>query len=137
MVEQSAAQMLEHSQLAGLMKLVDMLPEDELISRPRLCIYHAWYQFAGGQQEAAERTVRAAELALQSGESDKSAEQTLLRGRVAAIRTFMNSYRGNVPGIIHHARQALAYLPTQDSVWRRMTASKLLSWISRCRSWTA
>ncbi|MCB0202601.1 MAG: hypothetical protein KDI03_21220, partial [Anaerolineae bacterium] len=34
----------------------------------------------------------------------------------------MDSYRGNEPGIIHHARQALAFLPKTDTTWLSMTA---------------
>jgi LuxR family maltose regulon positive regulatory protein len=41
-----------------------------------------------------------------------------LRGRVAAIRTFVASYRSDASEIIKHARQALEYLPEQDLTWR-------------------
>jgi LuxR family maltose regulon positive regulatory protein len=48
-----------------------------------------------------------------------------LRGRAAAIRAYMASHRGDVPEIIQHARQALDYLPKQDSAWRRGAAVAL------------
>jgi LuxR family maltose regulon positive regulatory protein len=41
-----------------------------------------------------------------------------LRGRLAAIRAFVASYRGDAPEIIKHAQQALDYLPQQDFTWR-------------------
>jgi ATP/maltotriose-dependent transcriptional regulator MalT len=41
-----------------------------------------------------------------------------IQGRVAAIRAFLASYRGDVPGTIQYSRQAFEYLPEQDSTWR-------------------
>jgi LuxR family maltose regulon positive regulatory protein len=37
----------------------------------------------------------------------------------------MDSYQGDVPGMIQHARQALAHLPEQDRAWRSMIAMVL------------
>jgi LuxR family maltose regulon positive regulatory protein len=48
-----------------------------------------------------------------------------LQGRVAAVRAFMVSYQGDVPGIIYHAGQALEYLPEQDRTWRSICAMVL------------
>jgi LuxR family maltose regulon positive regulatory protein len=48
-----------------------------------------------------------------------------LRGRVAAIRAFLASHRGDVPGVIQHSHQALEYLPEQDSAWRSGAAIAL------------
>ena len=45
-----------------------------------------------------------------------------LRGRVAVVRAFIASYRGDVPGTIQYARQALGCLPKQDLAWRGIAA---------------
>jgi LuxR family maltose regulon positive regulatory protein len=37
----------------------------------------------------------------------------------------MGAYRGDVPGIIQHARQALEYLPEQDLTWRSIASMAL------------
>jgi LuxR family maltose regulon positive regulatory protein len=113
------------------------LPVELMFSRPHLCIFHAWYSFISGEQDAAEQSLHAAEQAIDVGtdratrsefypqDSLTSPDSLRLQGRVAAIQAFMNSHRGDVPGIVHHARQALELLPEQDRVWRNMTAIAL------------
>ncbi len=107
---------------------LNKLPIELAFSKPHLCIYYAWYLFISGQQDAAERSLQAAEQALDSS-TEPQEEDTLtgpdrmkLRGRIAAVRAFMVSYKGDVPGIIQHANQALAYLPEQDRTWRSLSA---------------
>ncbi len=104
----------EHGKLR---RWLPKLPDEVLLAKPILGIYHAWYLFASGQHETAEQLLQSAEQALNG-----STEKVHLKGRVAAIRAFMSSYQGNAPGIIQHARQALADLSEQDSVWRSISA---------------
>ena len=93
------------------------LPKELVFSKPHLCIYHAWYLFASGQQNESERVLQVCDRAL-----DSSTERMQLRGRASAIKAFMYSYQGDVPGLIQHAHLALEYLPEQDSGWRSVTA---------------
>jgi LuxR family maltose regulon positive regulatory protein len=106
------------------------LPVELVFSKPHLCIIHAWDLFTSGQHDAAERSLQAAEQALDPS-TDRATETSLMerdqppgsdrmkiQGRVAAIRAFLASYRGDVPGTIQYSRQALEYLPEQDSNWR-------------------
>jgi LuxR family maltose regulon positive regulatory protein len=134
----------EHTkQRRWLMKL----PVDWAFARPPLCVYLAWYLFISGQQDAAERSLRAAEEALESritlsaggAPSVEGSEQATgtgsqkqttltrpdrmkLQGRIAAVRAFMSSYRGDVPGIIQQATLALESLPERDRTWRGISA---------------
>jgi LuxR family maltose regulon positive regulatory protein len=106
------------------------LPVELVFSKPHLCILHAWDLFTSGQQDAAERSLRAAEQALDpttNGATETSpierdqppgSDRMKIQGRAAAIRAFLASYRGDVPGTIQYSRQALEYLPEQDSNWR-------------------
>ncbi len=106
------------------------LPVELVFSKPHLCILHAWNLFTSGQQDAAERSLQAAEKALGAStdlatetspiERDQppGSDRMKIQGRAAAIRAFLASYRGDVPGIIQYARQALEYLPEQDLTWR-------------------
>ncbi len=110
------------------------LPVELLFSRPHLCVYHAWHLFLGGQFEMAEQTIQAIEHVLDSSteradETEREGHVSLteyerrkLRGRIAAVRAFMMSYRGDVPGIIQYANLALERLPEHDLTWRSMTA---------------
>ena len=121
----------EHAKLWGWLQV---LPADQVSARPRLCIFRAWVLFANGQQQAAEQSLQLAERALDStptgavkacpGDSDQLPDlnKMTLQGRVAAIRAFIASFRGDAPEIIQYARRALEYLPEQDSVWRSSAA---------------
>ena len=124
----------EHTRLR---RWLSLLPPEQMHARPHLCVFRAWYLFASGQQDAAERSLRVAERALDT--STASAPETLaigaaqlpssevmkIRGRAAAIRAFMASYRSDAHGIIKHAHRALAYLPEDDLSWRSTAAVAL------------
>jgi LuxR family maltose regulon positive regulatory protein len=113
------------------------LPFELACSKPSLCVYHAWYLFLSGEQDAVERTLQAAEQTLNSSPdgvneteplgqgSLAGADRMMLQGRMAAVRAFMVSYRGDVTGIIRHAGQALEFLPEQDRTWRAICAMAL------------
>jgi LuxR family maltose regulon positive regulatory protein len=123
---------------AKLRRWLAGLPDALLCAKPQLCIYQAWYLFAGGQQDAGERSLQVAEAALepradrvpepsspdQAGQQIDT-ERAKLRGRAAVIRASMASYRGDVPGIIQHARRALVHLPKQDLAMRSAAAISL------------
>jgi LuxR family maltose regulon positive regulatory protein len=122
----------EHNKLWSWLKA---LPADQVSSRPRLSIFRAWVLFAHGQQSAAELSLQAAERALASTpttgiiealprEPDRLPDlnKVTLQGRVATIRAFIASFRGDGPEIIKYSRQALEYLPALDSVWRSSAA---------------
>jgi LuxR family maltose regulon positive regulatory protein len=113
----------------SLRRWLAKIPEEYVFSRPRLCVLHAWNLFSFGQLDAADRRLRVAEEMLDPGivqELDSSpdknqlseTERMKLVGRVAAIRSFLASYSGDVPGTIRYARQALEYLPDQELEWR-------------------
>jgi LuxR family maltose regulon positive regulatory protein len=121
----------EHSKVQPWL---DRLPEEILLAMPYIGIYQARYQCIGGQLDAAERTLAAAEQALdpsigtsasnvpQGPDLLTSTDMVKLRGRVAATRALMSSYQGDVQGIISYADQALAFLPEEDLTWRSVTA---------------
>jgi len=124
----------EHTKLR---RWLDGLPLELVFSKPQICIFRAWDLFASGQHSAAERSLQAAEQSLVPT-ADRAPEATLIEqdqlsgadrmkllGRVATIRSFLASHRGDAPGIIQHARQALEYLPKQDLTWRSTAAIAL------------
>jgi LuxR family maltose regulon positive regulatory protein len=106
------------------------LPVELVFSKPHLCILQAWDLFTSGQQDAAERSLQAAEEALDTG-TDRATEASSMeqgqlpgsdsmkiQGRAAAIRAFMAMFRGDVQEISKYSRQALEYLPEEDLTWR-------------------
>ena len=102
------------------------IPEEFVFSRPRLCVLHAWNLFSFGQLDAADRRLQVAEKMLDPNAGHSSLDKDQLSdtnkmklvGRVAAIRSFLVSYSGDIPGTIRYARQALEYLPEQELEWR-------------------
>ncbi|MEJ2557153.1 MAG: hypothetical protein P8186_13170, partial [Anaerolineae bacterium] len=106
------------------------LPVELVFSKPHLCILQAWDLFTSGQQDAAERSLQAAEEALDTS-TDRATETSSMeqgqlpgsdsmkiQGRAAAIRAFLAFYRGDVQEISRYSRRALEYLPEQDLTWR-------------------
>jgi LuxR family maltose regulon positive regulatory protein len=122
---------------AKLWLWLQALPPELLFSKPHLCVYRAWNLFSTGQPDAAERSLRAAEQALgigtDLGAGPKSVQQgptpdrdrEKLQGRIAVSRASLAFFRGDVPGLLKHADQALAYLPEQDLAWRSIAAIAL------------
>jgi LuxR family maltose regulon positive regulatory protein len=139
---QHAAQLIEknidaswgHGEHKKWQRWLDELPKEMLSNSPRLSIFQARYQYTNGCLDEAEQSLRAAEQALNPGSDGASgtglqetillteADRARLRGRAAATRALLCSYRGDVPGIIQFARQALVYLPDEDLTWRSATA---------------
>ncbi len=113
-----------------LRRWLEELPDELVRSWPQLCTFHAWMLFMNGKLQAAEQSLMAAEQALDSliaGVIEASADVpdhwpdlnvAKQRGMVAAIRAYMASWQGDVPGIIQFSHQALEYLPEEDSTWR-------------------
>jgi LuxR family maltose regulon positive regulatory protein len=122
---------------AKLQRWLDGLPVELVLTKPQLCIFLAWDQLVSGEQEAAEQSLQAAEHALETN-TDRvteslpielarlpDSESMKLQGMAAVIRAFLAFFRGDVPEIIHYARQALEYLPEQDLAWRSTVAIAL------------
>jgi LuxR family maltose regulon positive regulatory protein len=137
LIEEAAEELWLRDQHSKLGRWLDRLPAKLLLVRPGLCIFHAGYLFASGKQDAAESSLQAAEQTLDTrGDSAMvypgSEQERLivsdgqkLRGRIAATRAFMASYRTDALSVIPHARKALAYLPEEDITWRGAAAVAL------------
>jgi len=137
LVESVAEATWGHANHYKLRRWLAELPVELLSTWPHLCVFHAGYLFASGEQDAAEQSLQAAEHALaRTGdvwtetsllEQDQLSHTgtTKLLGRIAATRSFMASYRSDARGVIPHARQALQYLPQDDLAWRGAAAVAL------------
>ena len=88
------------------------IPVEKIVIHPKLCTFYAWYHFLKGKQELAEKSLEAVEQELDQEDFQKNEknppeqeryskpEQDSMRGRVAAVRTFMAGHRGDVAGIV-------------------------------------
>jgi len=114
-----------------------MLPEEKICSSPQLCIFHARELLESGYIEKAEKRLQEAEVMLESAVDEAREElkgeaaprpdfhKYELQGRIAVIRAWMASYRGDIPKIIQYSRQALKSLPKEDLMWRSVAATSL------------
>lgn len=142
LVEQSAEQMLEHSELAKLMRLVDALPDEHVVTHPRLCVYHAWaLRLSGSRFEKVESRVHDAEQALEKHgwylSEKKSVEKSALSeedahrlmGHIYALRAFQALFRDQIPRVIELAEQAKTYQLEESFV--RSSIGFVLGWAYR------
>jgi LuxR family maltose regulon positive regulatory protein len=130
LIEKDVDALWQRGEHLKLRRWLGELPAELVLSKPYLCILQAWDQFVSGQQEAAEKSLQAAEKALVTkpdpgtiispvaSEQLTDIDRLKIQGRVAAIRAFLAFYRSDVEGISHYAHQALEYLPEGDLSWR-------------------
>ena len=137
LIKANADNLWQQGEHAKLRHWFAKLPVELISARPPLCIFYAWYLFAGGQQETAERILQAAEKVID--QSHAPAHKTgpdqpvqladtnnlKLKGRIATVRAFIATFQGDVPVIIQQAQQALTLLPKQDLTWRSSAAIAL------------
>ncbi len=105
------------------------MPETFVLTRPDLCILHAWFQFTSGHLDEADRCLQAAEELLGASPAESlyssldrevlsEAARLKLSGRAAAIRSLMASYVGDLEAAVRCAHQALELLPEPELAWR-------------------
>jgi LuxR family maltose regulon positive regulatory protein len=137
LIERHVDAVWERGEHVKLRRWLDKLPVELVFPKPHLCIFHAWNLFTRGQQDAAEQSLHAVEQTLDSSDyyaneaapiekgQPPGADLLELRGRVAAIRSFVASFRSDAPEIIKHAHEALDFLPEEDFTWRSTATSAL------------
>ncbi len=118
LIEQTARQALTRGETGTLSRWLQALPEAVTRSRPRLCLAYAWVALANGRLDTVEQWVQAAIQAA-------SPDDTQVQGEVTAIRALIAVLRGDTPGAIQLARQALDSLPADDLFLRGLVALNL------------
>jgi LuxR family maltose regulon positive regulatory protein len=134
--------MLEHSELATLMKWADALPEEQVIARPWLCIYHAWaLRLTGSPYDIVESRLLDADQAvhsrreLLSEEEDRKVRQSILdelsrlECQINAVRAFQALYCENIPRVIELAHQV--QICRSESAFVRTSTAFALGWAYR------
>jgi len=137
LIERVAEATWEAAGQTTMLRWLEALPEELVHTSPQLCIHHAWVLFASGRLQAAERSIKAAQEALDSatrgamgpssGGSARPHAPGMAEklGKVAVMRAHMASYRGDIPAIIRFSRQALEYLTEKHATWRSSAAIAL------------
>jgi LuxR family maltose regulon positive regulatory protein len=109
------------------------LPINVVNSKPMLCIMRGYFLHGRGEQKAAERSLQLAEdmidheINKSMKETGDSSSETLgdfttLKGKLAVIRAFSYSFRGNVQKTMENVYEALEHLPEKELDWRSLAA---------------
>jgi LuxR family maltose regulon positive regulatory protein len=118
-----------------LRRWLDKLPDEWICSQPQLCVFHAWFLFSTGQQDAAERYLQVMEQVV-ANENQETYQTSIqaeplsgpdlikLKGRLSAIKALIGTWSEDTPEIIRHAGLALENLSKRDP-WHGMAAIAL------------
>jgi LuxR family maltose regulon positive regulatory protein len=102
-----------------------VIPVELIETQPQLMLLQAWSQFNSGQLESADQSLQGVGQLLDTDVQLSNSVRDALYGRTAAIQSFIASYRGDLPGTIQFAKQALDVLPDAEQSWRSMAAITL------------
>ena len=108
-----------------LQRWLTAMPADFISTKTHLCLLQAWNQFTLGQWDDAEQSLQLVDQLLETDDQLLTLERDKLCGRTAAIRAFIASYGGDLPGSIRFALQALDICPAEELAWRSSVAITL------------
>jgi len=94
---------------------LDALPTESLVAHSSLGICLAWLQFSSGNLDDAEKSLDLAEKA--SSPSNKREN-----GKIAVVRSWVATFRGDFVRLTQLAQHAMKNLPADEKKWRGMAA---------------
>ncbi|MCB0121899.1 MAG: tetratricopeptide repeat protein, partial [Caldilineaceae bacterium] len=114
------------------------IPDELIRARPVLSVGYAWELLNGGEFEGAEVWLQAAEQWLDKSSTHTQSTELMremivmeqeefrfLPAEVASARAYLAQARGDVPGTVTYAQQALDLIPKDDPIRRGPAASLL------------
>jgi LuxR family transcriptional regulator, maltose regulon positive regulatory protein len=108
LIEQNCPPMIQKGLVSSLIRWVRLVPADLVLSRSWLCILSAWWYIEKAEMEEAAPLLDRAESLVRWEEPDKNTNETL--GIIYSLRTQVLETRGDIPGTITTAHQALDLL---------------------------
>jgi LuxR family maltose regulon positive regulatory protein len=134
LVEKNTLALLDHGELATLVGWLNTLPQEAALSRPWLCIAHAWALAYAGQLDRIESLLQNVETGMGCHTEDTprasaavgaEEDRIHLLGHVAAIRAYAAWINGEGSQAVTLAREALDLLPEGDHLARALTMTTL------------
>ncbi len=113
-VERHALTMLTRGEVRAVRTWIESLPHDEVRSRPRLCLIHAWALAHANALDAVEPRLRDVEEWVAAHPETPVTGVPSLPGQIAAIRARVAVIRGDIPRTIELSKLALSLTPTHD-----------------------
>jgi LuxR family maltose regulon positive regulatory protein len=111
LVERAVPDMRRRREDTTLLAWLKLLPDEVVVPRPVLSVYHAWSMLISGELDEAERRLDDAERALAgAGHAHASAhgeELRMLPVTIPVYRASLSQARGDVAGTLRNARSAL------------------------------
>jgi len=141
LVEQNAMPIFVRSELARLIRWIDILPDDLVRVRPWLNVYHAWASRLSGAPHAhVASRLQIAEQALEESQgpssSERQAQTTIseaeaqhIRGHLAAIGAYQALYSEKLEPVQELGYRALALLPPDS--FMRSSVALAIGWATR------
>jgi LuxR family maltose regulon positive regulatory protein len=117
LTEQAAESTMLRSQLATLQGWVEALPDEMVLARPLLCVYHAIGLLLSG------RPLDAVEARLQDATAADAAGS--VAGEVTVLRGLLAAYRGEIRQSAELSERALELLPEDSLFFRSFVAGYL------------
>ncbi|MGB2897264.1 MAG: LuxR C-terminal-related transcriptional regulator [Anaerolineales bacterium] len=135
LVEQNAMQMIVRGKHPTVFGWLEALPDELVLTRPWLCVYHAWMRYWSGRREQVEECLQNAEQALASTilpsdgmkpsvkgpiptETEKNAlseaEERHITGYIAAMRAQNDLSSEKIPRALEMAQRAVELLSEGD-----------------------
>jgi len=104
LIDRVAEAILMRSEITTFHGWMEKLPEELVLARPSLCIYHTWALLMGGHP------LKRVKARL----SNLDESSTLVQGKANALRAFVAAFQGQMSTAFGLTRQALEQLPEED-----------------------
>jgi LuxR family maltose regulon positive regulatory protein len=115
LIEQAAEATLNRVELTTFLKWIDALPDDLVLARPSLALYHAWALMWSGQPLDM----------IESRLHDLDKDSTTPPHKVATLRSFIATWQGQLARASDMAEEALERLPEDESFLRTLATWNL------------
>jgi len=120
LIEQVAQSMWAGGEVSTLLALLEALPEETMLARPRLSLSRAFALMQTGRLDQAENAVQDFESGV--GEIVSASQVEALKGQATAVRAIVACYRGDSPLALALSHEALENIP-EDSLELRAVLS--------------
>ncbi|HUV28936.1 MAG: HTH-type transcriptional regulator MalT [Anaerolineales bacterium] len=117
LIESTAELRLMRSEASSIIRWIETLPEEVVLSRPTLCLTEAWALMLRGSP------LEKVDSRLKVVESAHVADQVL--GSAAALRAFLSSIKGDAEMSLELSLRALQLIPEDHLFLRSMVADNL------------
>ena len=125
LVEENVLIFKDHAELPTVVRWLDAFPQGMVQARPWLCVAKSWALAYVGQFTDSEGFLQAAEGTLETALDGD--DQLHIRGHIAAIRSYVALFHGDLKRSIEQGYIALENLPESDLQTRQSAATTLAS----------